>query len=141
MKIMPILAPLVLAAATAGADPQAPAPLMGEVGGGAAPPTPAALYGEFCAGCHGQGRVPLSGGPYPALFGNPRIAAAGAVYVAVKALHGSGNMYPLCALADDAEIAAIANDLAAANGHPGAPLSVAAVAALRPAAGDCPVPH
>ncbi|AUB85118.1 c-type cytochrome [Candidatus Thiodictyon syntrophicum] len=139
MKGVLILPILLVAAAAAGADPQAPAVLEGF--GGAAEPSAAALYAEFCAGCHGQDPVPLSGGPYPALFGNPQIAAAGAVYVAVKALHGTGNMYPLCAFASDAEIAAIANYLAAANAHQGAPLSVEAVAPLRPAAGDCPVSH
>jgi hypothetical protein len=50
-------------------------------------------------------------------------------------------MYPLCAFASDAEIVALANDLAAANGYPGPPLTAEAVAPLRPAAGDCPVPH
>ncbi len=141
MKGVLILPALLVAAATAGADPQAPSVLVGDGGGGGAQPSPAALYAEFCAGCHGQDRAPLSGSPYPALFGNPQVAAAGPVYVALKALRGTGNMYPLCSLASDAEIAAIANDLAAANGHQGVALTVEAVAPLRPAAGDCPVPQ
>ena len=110
-------------------------------GGAGRADEPAALYADLCAACHGQGTVPLSGSPYPALFGNPQVAAAGPVYVALKALHGTGNMYPLCALASDAEIAAIANDLAAANGNQSPPLAPEAVAALRPAVGDCPIPH
>ncbi|WP_295443865.1 cytochrome c [uncultured Thiodictyon sp.] len=109
--------------------------------GGARAVEPAALYAELCAGCHGEGTTRLSGSPYPALFGNPQVAAAGPIYVALKALQRTGNMYPLCALASDEEIATLANYLAAANGSQSPPLSPAGAAALRPAVGDCPVPH
>ena len=132
--------PALLLAAFVRAEPQAPAPLV-EGRGGVGEPTPATLYTDLCAGCHGQGREPPSGGPYPALFGNPQVAAAGAVYVAIKALHGTGNMYPLCALASDAEVTAIANWLAAENGNQGPRVTLESVAALRPAAADCAVPH
>lgn len=96
----------------------------------------AALYQELCAGCHGDGRVPI--GPYPALFGNPVLTNGGATYVAIKALRGAGNMYPLCADASDDEVASLANYLAAANGSRAQPLTAQAAATLRPAAGDCP---
>ncbi len=140
MKPVVFLSALLLAAVVR-ADPQAPAPLAGDGRGGAVDRPPAALYADLCAGCHGQGREPLRGGPYPALFGNPQVAAAGAAYVAVKALRGTGNMYPLCALASDSEVAAIANWLAAENGNQGPAVSLESVAALRPTMGDCAVPH
>jgi mono/diheme cytochrome c family protein len=140
MKSVAILPILILTAAVS-AEPVPPAPFAGEGRGGGGERPPAALFADFCAGCHGQGREPLAGSPYPALFGNPQVAAAGATYVALKALRGTGNMYPLCALASDAEITAIANWLAAANGNPGPALTPEVVAALRPAVADCSIPH
>jgi mono/diheme cytochrome c family protein len=139
MKSAALLSALLLAAVVR-AEPQATAPLAGD-GRGGGERTSAALYTDLCAGCHGQGREPLVGSPYPALFGNPLVAAAGATYVALKVLQGAGNMYPLCGLASDAEVTAIANWLAAANGHAGAPLTPEAVAALRPAVADCAMPY
>ncbi len=72
------------------------------------------------------------------LFGNSRLAATGPVYIAIRALYGAGNMYALCGLASDADIAAIANYLATANEYQGPPLNAEDVASLRPATGDCP---
>ena len=140
MKSAVMFGALVLAAAVPAASPSAAGP-AGEGAGGGDDRSPAALFADYCAACHGEGRTPLAGGPYPALFGNPQIAAAGAAYVALKALWGTGNMYPLCALASDTQVVAIANWLAAANGNQGPALTPESVAALRPAMADCAIPH
>ncbi len=97
----------------------------------------AALYTRLCAGCHAQGSTALADSPYPPLFGNPNIAAGGPAFVAFKALQGAGNMFPFCSLATDAEVVAVANYLAAANGNHDQPLDSPGAATLRPTSGDC----
>lgn len=97
----------------------------------------AALYTRLCAGCHAQGSTALADSPYPPLFGNPNIAAGGPAFVAFKALQGAGNMFPFCGFATDAEVAAVSNYLADANGSHVQPLDSPNTAALRPALGDC----
>lgn len=74
------------------------------------------------------------------MYDNPRIAAGGPILVANKMLRGAGNMYPLAHLLDDAEVVALANHLAIANGSRAPALSAAQVTALRPAPDDAPVP-
>ncbi len=98
---------------------------------------PAALYARLCAGCHALGPTALADSPYPPLFGNPKIAAGGPAFVAFKALQGAGNMFPFCGFATDAEVAAVSNYLADANGSHVQPLDSPNTAALRPALGDC----
>lgn len=102
---------------------------------------PITLYVELCAGCHAQGPTALADSPYPPLFGNRKIAAGGPAFVAFKALQGAGNMFPFCGFASDADVAAVANYLADANGNRDQPLDIQGAAALRPAAGDCSGPH
>ena len=94
------------------------------------------LYATLCAACHGHGMAPV--GPYPPLFGSATLATAGPAYIAIKALQGAGNMFPLCGMATDEELTRLANDLARANGSPQPPITAAEVAALRPAADECP---
>jgi mono/diheme cytochrome c family protein len=94
------------------------------------------LYAALCAACHGHGATPLA--PYPALFGNANLTHGGPLYVALKTLQGAGNMFPLCAVATDDEVASLANYLAEVNTSPMPPMSVEVAAELRPAAGDCP---
>lgn len=102
---------------------------------------PADLYARLCAGCHAQGPTALVDSPYPPLFGNPKIAAGGPAFVAFKMLQGAGNMIPFCGFATDAEVAAVSNYLAAANGSRDQPLASPGTSALRPAPGDCAAPH
>lgn len=94
------------------------------------------LYATLCAACHGHGTVPV--GPYPPLFGSAILATAGPAYIAIKALQGAGNMFPLCGMASDEEVTRLANDLARANGSMQPALTPAEVAVLRPAADECP---
>ena len=94
------------------------------------------LYATLCAACHGHGMAPV--GPYPPLFGSATLATAGPAYIAIKTLQGAGNMFPLCGMATDEELTRLANDLARANGSPQPPITAADVAALRPAADECP---
>ena len=93
-------------------------------------------YATLCAACHGHGPTPL--GLYPPLFGSAILATAGPYYIAIKALRGAGNMFPLCGLATDAEVARLANDLARANGSGQPAITPEEVAALRPNADECP---
>jgi len=97
----------------------------------AAAEEPASLYARLCAGCHALGPTALADSPYPPLFGNPKIAAGGPAFVAFKALQGAGGF------ATDAEVAAVSNYLADANGSRVQPLDSPNTAALRPALGDC----
>lgn len=97
---------------------------------------PEDLYARLCAACHGQGQAAI--GPYPPLFGNATLASGGPLYIAVKSLRGSGNMFPLCGLASDEELTLVANHLARANESPAPAISREEVAALRPAPDECP---
>lgn len=94
------------------------------------------LYAILCAACHGHGTVPV--GPYPPLYGSAILATAGPAYIAIKALQGAGNMFPLCGMATDEEVTRLANDLARANGSLQPAIIPAEVAVLRPAADECP---
>lgn len=94
------------------------------------------LYATLCAACHGHGTAPV--GPYPPLYGSAILATAGPAYIAIKALQGAGNMFPLCGMASDEEVTLLANDLARANGSLQPPITPAEVAVLRPAANECP---
>jgi len=97
---------------------------------------PEGLYTILCAACHGQGQAAI--GPYPPLFGNATLASGGPLYVAVKALRGSGNMFPLCGLASNEELTLLANHLARINDSPAPAISLEEVAALRPPPDECP---
>ena len=94
------------------------------------------LYATLCAACHGHGTAPV--GPYPPLYGSAILATAGPAYIAIKALQGAGNMFPLCGMATDEEVTRLANDLARANGSVQPAITPAEVAVLRPAADECP---
>ena len=94
------------------------------------------LYATLCAACHGLGTAPV--GPYPPLYGSAILATAGPAYIAIKALQGAGNMFPLCGMATDEEVTRLANDLARANGSVQPAITPAEVAVLRPAADECP---
>jgi len=94
------------------------------------------LYDTLCAACHGHGQAPI--GPYPPLFGSAILATAGPYYIAIKAMQGAGNMFPLCGMATDEEVARLANELARANGNAQPAITPEEVAVLRPAADECP---
>lgn len=64
------------------------------------------VYAAICQGCHmpgGQGA--LGGGEYPALAGNPKLAAA--PYVAMMVLDGRGGMPGFGAMLSDQQVAEV----------------------------------
>jgi mono/diheme cytochrome c family protein len=66
------------------------------------------IYRTVCQGCHmpnAQGAV--GAGAYPALAGDPRLAAAG--YPVLVVVNGSKGMPPFGALLDDEQVAAVVN--------------------------------
>jgi mono/diheme cytochrome c family protein len=90
-----------------------------------------AIFHAICAGCHmPQGQGAQGAGAYPALAGNPRVAAA--AYVAQMVLRGRAAMPAFKDQLDDAQIAAVASYVQRELGPPnGVPVSTAEVAALR----------
>ena len=68
----------------------------------------ATLYRAICQACHmPDARGAKGAGEYPALAGNPKLAAA--VYPATRVLQGWGNMPSFAENLDDAQIAAVVN--------------------------------
>ena len=66
------------------------------------------LYQASCQGCHmADGKGAKGAGAYPALTGNPQLAAA--AYPAIVILYGKGGMPSLKRYMDDAQIAAVVN--------------------------------
>ena len=124
------LAILLLALLARPALADAPGPSFGspfrftEVGG-------AAVYSGICAGCHmPDGRGAAGAAAYPALAGDPRLAAA--AYPIARVLHGKGAMPPLARSLSDEQVAAVVGFIRTSFGNSYAPAPTAAdVAALR----------
>jgi mono/diheme cytochrome c family protein len=65
-----------------------------------------ALYADICQGCHMPGGVGAVGaGTYPALAGNPKLAATG--YVLSLVINGRKGMPPFGGLLTDQQVAAV----------------------------------
>ena len=65
-----------------------------------------AVYAAACAGCHmPDGRGAVGAAAYPALAGDPRLAAA--AYPVIRVLRGKGAMPPLGRLLSDEQVAAV----------------------------------
>jgi mono/diheme cytochrome c family protein len=92
----------------------------------------AALYQAICQGCHmADGRGAEGGGSYPALAGNPRLASA--PYVMLAVLNGRKAMPGFGFMLDDAQVAAVVNQVRNRFGNgPQDPVAPADVRALRP---------
>jgi mono/diheme cytochrome c family protein len=120
---------LPAAAQPAPADPAAP-PLLYQ-GGKFAPKGGEAIYKSICAGCHmPDGRGAEGSGKYPALAGNPRLAAAAyPIHVIVK---GQKGMPPLGEFFDDDQVVAVVGYIRThfGNSYP-APVTAAEVKAQR----------
>jgi mono/diheme cytochrome c family protein len=72
------------------------------------PTTGEGLYADLCQGCHMPGGVGAVGaGAYPALAGNPRLAAAG--YPLALVITGRSGMPPFGDLLSDQQAAAVVN--------------------------------
>jgi mono/diheme cytochrome c family protein len=66
------------------------------------------LYADICQGCHMPGGVGAAGaGAYPALAGNPKLAAAG--YPVLLVVRGRSGMPPFGDLLTDEQVAAVVN--------------------------------
>jgi mono/diheme cytochrome c family protein len=66
------------------------------------------LYADICQGCHMPGGVGAVGaGVYPALAGNPKLAAAG--YPLALVIRGRNGMPPFGDLMTDSQVAAVVN--------------------------------
>jgi mono/diheme cytochrome c family protein len=66
------------------------------------------LYADICQGCHMPGGVGAVGaGVYPALAGNPKLAAAG--YPLALVIRGHNGMPPFGDLLTDSQVAAVVN--------------------------------
>jgi mono/diheme cytochrome c family protein len=66
------------------------------------------LYADICQGCHMPGGVGAAGaGVYPALAGNPKLAAAG--YPLALVIRGRNGMPPFGDLLTDSQVAAVVN--------------------------------
>jgi mono/diheme cytochrome c family protein len=66
------------------------------------------LYADICQGCHMPGGVGAVGaGVYPALAGNPKLAAAG--YPLALVIRGRNGMPPFGDLLTDSQVAAVVN--------------------------------
>lgn len=66
------------------------------------------LFQAICQGCHmSQGQGAQGGGAYPALAGNPRLAAA--AYPIYVVTNGQGGMPSFKEYLDDEQIAAVVN--------------------------------
>jgi mono/diheme cytochrome c family protein len=66
------------------------------------------LYADICQGCHMPGGVGAVGaGVYPALAGNPKLAAAG--YPLALVIRGRNGMPPFGDLLSDSQVAAVVN--------------------------------
>lgn len=66
------------------------------------------VYADVCQGCHMPEGVGAAGaGAYPALAGNPKLAAAG--YPLVLVIRGRNGMPPFGDLLTDAQVAAVVN--------------------------------
>lgn len=80
----------------------------------------ATVYAAICQGCHmpgGQGA--RGGGEYPALAGNPKVAAA--PYVAMMVLDGRGGMPGFGAMLNDRQVAEVVHYVRSqfGNDYPG----------------------
>ena len=74
----------------------------------AQPADGARLYQRICQGCHmADARGAEGAGRYPALAGNPRLAAR--TYPVHVVLNGRHGMPPFAAWLDDAQVAAVVN--------------------------------
>jgi mono/diheme cytochrome c family protein len=90
------------------------------------------IYRTVCQGCHmpnAQGAV--GAGAYPALAGDPKLAAAG--YPVLVVVNGSKGMPPFGALLDDEQVAAVVNYIRShfGNSYPDS-ISPADVKSARP---------
>jgi mono/diheme cytochrome c family protein len=66
------------------------------------------LYADICQGCHMPDGVGAAGaGTYPALAGNPKLAAAG--YPLALVIRGRNGMPPFGDLLTDSQVAAVVN--------------------------------
>lgn len=98
-----------------------------------------ALYAAICAGCHmPDGRGAMGAARYPALAGNPRLAAS--PYLLRMVLKGGKAMPAFASVLDDAQISAVANEVlrrfgpaAATPPLPQPPITREDVSALRAA--------
>lgn len=91
------------------------------------------LYRSICQACHmAEGQGARSGaGMFPALAGNPRLAAA--AYPALVVMNGLHGMPPFGHQLSDGQIAEVVNFVRTRFGnHHTDPLDATAVAALRP---------
>ncbi len=75
-----------------------------------------AIYRRICQGCHmPDGKGAEGAGRYPALAGNPRLAASTyPVHVVLNGFHG---MPPFAAYLDDAQVAAVVNHVRTSFGN------------------------
>ena len=98
------LAASLIAASAVAQSPDArfvnPARFMAATGEG--------LYADVCQGCHmPEGVGAIGAGAYPALAGNPKLAAAG--YPLALVLRGRNGMPPFGDLLTDIQVAAVVN--------------------------------
>lgn len=120
---------------------EAAMPFLG--GGGRNAPYPApdgkVIYEHICQSCHmadGRGGH-LSPAVYPALVGNPRLAAR--VYPAMLVVNGQGAMPAFGTMLSDEQVAAVVNYLRTNFGNTFADtLTVPEVRALRPSVQTAP---
>jgi mono/diheme cytochrome c family protein len=90
-----------------------------------------ALYANICQACHmPDGKGATGAGTYPALAGNPNLAAAG--YPVIVVLHGLRGMPPVGYFMSDDQVAAVVNYVRThfGNSYPDA-VSAAEVKAAR----------
>jgi mono/diheme cytochrome c family protein len=72
------------------------------------PATGEGLYADVCQGCHmPDGAGAIGAGAYPALAGDPKLAAAG--YPLALVVRGRNGMPPFGDLLTDAQVAAVVN--------------------------------
>ena len=96
-----------------------PGPLLAAFGDPPPPPDTsdgATLYRKTCQGCHmPDGRGAQGAGFYPALAGNPRLAAS--TYPVLVVLQGRHGMPPFGDWFSDAQVAAVVNHVRSSFGN------------------------